>query len=185
MKTFNKRGDSGQTSLLFGSRVSKCDLRCEAYGAVDEGVSALGLARQSCQPGVRDILLSLQRELFLVGAELATPPEDRQKLEAKGSYVSPEMVQRLEGLIEQFEAEVEMPKAFVIPGASPGSAALHLARAVMRRAERRAVGLKEAGLIHNEEILRYLNRLSDLLFTLAWHDECSDEAGDTQTAPTR
>ncbi len=171
MKTFNKKGDSGETSLLFGDRVAKSDPRCEAYGTIDEAVSFLGLARHFCRPEVKDVIFSLQQELFVVGAELATPTEHYTRLVKKGKTVTTEMVQRLEGLIDQFEAKVKMPKAFIIPGGSSvGSAALDVSRTVIRRAERRVVTLKEAGLVKNAEVLKYLNRLADLIFTLARYE---------------
>ena len=172
MGTFDKKGDRGDTSLLYGDRVTKSDPRCEAYGTVDEAVSALGLARHFCRPQVRDIVLSLQRNLFVVGAELATPAEHYSELAANKSRVTSEMVRKLEDLIEEFEARVEMPKAFVIPGGvSAASAALDVARTVIRRAERRVVVLKEAGATRNDELLKYLNRSADLVFTLARYEE--------------
>ena len=171
MKIYTKKGDKGETSLLYGVRVAKSDLRCEAYGTIDEAVSALGLARSFCQPEVKDVVFSLQQDLFVIGAELATPPERYPELAAKGKLVKPEMVQRLEDLIDDFEAKVDMPREFIIPGACVSSAALDVARTVLRRAERRTVALKEAGQLMNEEILKYLNRLSDLVFTLARYEE--------------
>lgn len=172
LKTFNKKGDKGETSLLYGARVPKSDARCEAYGTIDEAVSSLGLARQFCQPEVKDIILSLQKELFIVGAELAAPAEHYRKLAEKGNVVTSQMVQRLEDLIDQFEARVKMPDAFIIPGgAGTGSAALDVARTIIRRAERRMVSLKHSGMVPNEEILRYINRLADLVFTLARYQE--------------
>jgi len=171
MKTFNKKGDTGETSLLYGVRTAKSDARCEAYGTIDEAVSLLGLAKNFCQPEVRDIVTSLQRELFVIGAELATPLERYPDLAAKGKTVKPEMVQRLEDLIEDFEAKVDMPREFIIPGACVSSAALDIARAVIRRAERRAVTLKQEGQLMNEKVLEYLNRLADLVFTLARYQE--------------
>lgn len=171
MKTFNKKGDSGETSLLYGIRTAKSDLRCEAYGTVDETVSLLGLAKNFCQPEIRDIVTSLQRELFIIGAELATPLQRYQDLSVKGKTVKPDMVKRLEDLIDEFEAKVEMPREFVIPGACMSSATLDIARAVIRRAERRAVNLKNEGQLTNEKVLEYLNRLADLIFTLARYQE--------------
>ena len=175
MRTFNKKGDSGETGLLYGVRVAKSDPRCEAYGTIDEAVSALGLARQFCQSEVGDIILGLQQELFIVGAELATPAEHYSKLVTNDTVVKPDMVHKLEGLIDGFEAKVRMPEAFVIPGgASAGSAALDVARTIIRRAERRVVGLNEAGVVTNREILKYLNRLADLVFTLARYQEAEE-----------
>ena len=171
MKTFNKKGDGGETSLLYGTRTAKSDPRCEAYGTVDETVSLLGLAKNFCQPEVRGLVTSLQRELFIIGAELATPLQRYNDLSAKGKTVKPEMVQRLEDLIDEFEAKVDMPREFVIPGACVSSATLDIARAVIRRAERRAVTLKNEGQLTNEKVLEYLNRLADLIFTLARYQE--------------
>jgi len=172
MKFFNKRGDQGETSLLYGGRVPKCDPRCEAYGTIDEAVSALGLARALSQKErTRDILHRLQEELFIVGAELATAADDYEKLTARHQVVTEEMVNRLEGLIDDFEAEMEMPKKFIIPGASPSSAALDLARTIIRRAERRAAELRNNGMVPNERVLHYLNRLADLAFTVARYEE--------------
>jgi len=171
MKTFNKKGDEGETSLLYGIRTAKSDPRCEAYGTVDEVVSLLGLAKNFCQPEVRDIVTTLQEELFVIGAELATPLQRYRDLDAKGKTVKPEMVQRLEDLIDQFESKVDMPREFVIPGACVSSATLDIARAVIRRAERRAVTLKNEGQLTNEKVLEYLNRLADLIFTLARYQE--------------
>jgi cob(I)alamin adenosyltransferase len=152
-------------------RTAKSDPRCEAYGTVDEAVSFLGLAKTFCQPEVRDIVTSLQRELFVIGAELATPLQRYHDLAAKGKTVKPEMVQRLEDLIDEFEAKVNMPREFVTPGACVSTAPLDIARAVIRRAERRAVTLKHEGQLANDLVLEYLNRLADLLFTLARYQE--------------
>ena len=171
MKTFNKKGDKGETSLLYGVRVSKSDPRCEAYGTIDEAVSVLGLARNFCQPEVKDIVFGLQQYLFVVGAELATPLERYAELAAKGKVVRPEMVQRLEELIDDFEGKVDMPREFIIPGDCVSSAILDMARAVIRRAERRVIALREAGQLMNEEVLKYLNRLADLIFTLDRYEE--------------
>ncbi len=172
MKTFNKRGDKGETSLLYGGRVPKSDPRCEAYGTIDEAVSALGLARALAKKErVSHILLSIQQELFVVGAELATVADQYHKLESKHRVVTREMVDRLESLIEGFEEDMEMPKVFVIPGVSPSSAALDLARAIIRRAERRVVELRNDSMVQNEMVLEYLNRLGDLVFTLARYEE--------------
>jgi len=171
VKAFNKKGDGGETSLLYGTRVAKSDDRCETYGTIDEAVSLLGLAKNFCQPEVTDILFSLQRDLFVIGTELATPQEHYAKLQAKGKVVGPEMVQRLEGLIDEFEARTDMPQEFIIPGACVSSATLDVARAVVRRAERRAVAFKQSGQFINKEVLKYLNRLADLVFTLARYEE--------------
>ena len=172
MRTFNKRGDSGETSLLYGSRVPKDDPHCEAYGTIDEAVSALGLARALVKKErVRDIVYSIQQELFTVGSELATVADQYHKLAAKHWVVTEDMVDRLETTIDELEKAIEMPKVFIIPGASPGAAALDIARTIVRRAERRAVALKGQNMLPNERVLHYLNRLADLVFTLARYEE--------------
>ena len=164
-------GDSGETSLLYGGRVPKDDLHTEAYGALDEAISALGLARASLvlagDVAFAERILALQRELFTVGAELATGRGDHALLEKHFATVTPEMVDALEREVHDLEARVPLPKAFVIPGGTVPAAALDMARTLVRRAERRAVGLRRAGELENPEVLRYLNRCSDLLFMLA------------------
>ena len=176
VRTFNKKGDRGETSLLYGVRVAKSDPRCEAYGTIDEAVSALGVARCSCKAEIKDIIFGLQKDLFLIGTELATPAEHYSKLLQKRKTVTAEMVQKLENLIDDFEAKVKMPDAFIVPGeVSVGSASLDLARPIIRRAERRVVSLKQTGLVINEEILKYLNRLADLVFTLARYQESEEK----------
>jgi cob(I)alamin adenosyltransferase len=131
-------------------------------------VAALGLARAlSDAPPVRGLILRLQRELFVAGADLATNPEKRDRLEPGVSRVTGDMIDDLESLIDERVAEQPLADYFVVPGASPVSAALDLARVIVRRAERRAVAMREAGGLVSDEALRYLNRLSDLLFVLA------------------
>ena len=172
MKTFNKRGDKGETSLLFGRRVSKSDLRCEAYGTIDEAVSALGIARNLVtKDRVKEEILEVQKELFNVNAELATKVEDYEKLASRFAPVTDEMVGRLEEIIGELESEIELPKSFIIPGSNPGSGWLDLSRAIVRRAERRVVELEENNEVKNGAILQYLNRLADLLFILARYEE--------------
>lgn len=172
MQTFNKRGDQGETSLLFGQRVPKSHPQCEAYGTIDEAVSALGLARAlSPKEKVREILRELQAELFIPGAEMAVPEGYYARYAQENKVVTPEAAERLERLIEELEAVTPMPQAFVLPGKTAAAAAIDLARTFVRRAERRSVALKEAGLLPNENLLPYLNRLADLLFTLARYEE--------------
>jgi len=170
MKTFNKRGDEGETSLLYGVRVPKSDLRCEAYGTLDEVSSALGLARQWASPEVKEIILSIQQDLFTLGGELATPETHYERL-PREKRLHPQATDRLERLIEAYEERIEMPDSFILPGGSPAGAALDLARTITRRAERAVVRLKQEGKLNNPEILRYLNRLADLLYTLARYEE--------------
>lgn len=173
-KIYTRTGDDGTTGLLYGSRISKADPAAEAYGSVDETVADLGTARAlSSDPALREILLEVQRALFVVGADLATNPKERAKLRPGVSLVTAEMVEGLEELIDRHEAH--LPEEFVVPGADPASAALDVARATCRRAERRVVELREAGREVNPEAARYLNRLSDLLFALArWETRGSD-----------
>lgn len=162
------RGDGGETGLLYGGRVPKDDLRTEAYGSLDEAISALGLARAlSADPARAERLLELQRELFVVGAELATGPGHRSDLERHFNVVTTDMVDALRAEIEALEARVPLPGGFVIPGGTPAGAAIDLARTLVRRAERRTVTLQRTGQLENIEVLRYLNRCSDLLFMLA------------------
>jgi len=173
MKTFDKEGDSGETSLLFGRRVAKSDLRCEAYGTLDEAMSALGVARNLvAKDKVKDVICKVQRELFAINAELATKPEDYEKLTLSFTPVTDKMVKGLEDIIVELEADTEMPKSFIIPGAkNVGAAWIDLSRAIIRRAERRVVELKRQKEIKNETLLPYLNRLSDLFFVLARYEE--------------
>ena len=172
MKIYTRRGDEGETGLLYGGRVSKTDPRCEAYGTTDEAVSALGLARAlSQEPRVKEILLQVQRELFTVGAELATDAAEYDKLKKHFSVVTPDMVERLERFIDELDGQIQLPRAFIIPGASPASAALDVARTVLRRAERRAVALRDQGYLQNPHVLHYLNRAADLLFMLARYED--------------
>jgi cob(I)alamin adenosyltransferase len=172
MKTFNKRGDKGKTSLLYGIRVSKDSLRCEAYGTVDEAVSALGLARTLVKKEkTREIILKAQKELFMVGAELATELADYEKFVSQFNPITKGMVDDLESMIDDLESQIKTPNSFVIPGKTSGSAALDLSRSIIRTAERRVVSLNGAGKLQNEFLLPYLNRLADLLFTLARYEE--------------
>lgn len=172
MKTFNKKGDKGETSLLFGRRVAKSDLRCEAYGAIDEAVSSLGIARNLVtKDRVRELILRVQKELFAVNAELATKPEDYERLASSFTPVTDEMAGGLEEIIDELEADIEMPRVFIIPGSTLGSAWLDLSRAIVRRAERKVVMLKEKSEIRSDAVLQYLNRLADFLFVLARYEE--------------
>jgi cob(I)alamin adenosyltransferase len=167
-RIYTKTGDDGTTGLLYGGRVSKADLVPEACGTLDEAVAVLGLARaHAADPMLSDELLGLQRELFVVGADLATNPDQRAKLEPGVSLVSPEMVARLESRIDELVAAHPLPNAFIVPGANPVSAFLDLARSTIRRAERRVVELRDSGGVVNQDASRYLNRLSDALFVLA------------------
>ena len=168
MKVYTKKGDKGATRLLFGMRVSKTDPRCEAYGSTDTAVSAMGLARALCNDQrVKEILLIVQRQMFTVGSELATDRTKWSDLKAKYAVVTADMVAELEGYIDELDVQIDLPPAFIVPGASAGSGALDLARSLLRTGERRAVALQEDGQLASPEVVRYLNRLSDLLFILA------------------
>lgn len=170
MKVYTRTGDDGTTGLLFGGRVAKDASGPEAYGAVDEAVSALGLARAEVDPDseLHELLVQLQRELFVVGAELATAPENRAKLRPEVSLVTPEMVTRLEPIIDDITPRFEAPQEFVLPGQNRVAAALDFARAVVRRAERASVAATHAGWLDGgSHVVPYLNRLADLVYTLA------------------
>jgi cob(I)alamin adenosyltransferase len=178
-RIYTKMGDDGTTGLLYGGRVPKDDPATDAYGTTDEAVAALGLARSlTDDEALAAELLAVQRELFVVGADLATNPRERAKLQEGVSLVTPAMVERLEGRIDEMVAERPLPEVFIVPGANPASAALDVARSVIRRAERQVVALErdEARQV-NPEVRRYLNRLSDLVFILArW------QAGESEPA---
>jgi cob(I)alamin adenosyltransferase len=162
-------GDTGYTGLLGEQRVPKYDPRPDTFGTVDEATSALGLARaMTGDPRVKEIISSIQQELYLLMGELATPPENYEKM---GLHMTTEHVQRLEQIEEALKQEVEIPNRFIIPGDTPDGAALDLARTIIRRAERMAVKLLHDGVIENSEVIRYLNRLSDLIFVLARYIE--------------
>ena len=158
-------GDTGYTSLLGDQRVPKYDPRPDTYGTVDEATSALGLARALTQdPRAREVILQMQHDLYVLMAELATPPENQA---AVGMRITPEHVRALEETEEALRAEVTIPHKFVIPGDSVDGAALDLARTIVRRAERMAARLLHDGVTQNTEVVRYLNRLSDVVFILA------------------
>jgi cob(I)alamin adenosyltransferase len=172
-RVYTRTGDDGTTGLLFGGRVPKDTAGPAAYGDVDEAVSALGLARAATE---RDseldrLLVRLQRELFVVGAELATEPANRTRLEPGVSLVTAEMVSALEPLIDDVSSRFDPPQEFVLPGENAVAAALDLARTVVRRAERAAVAAARAGWLAESFVIPYLNRLADLVYTLArWQE---------------
>jgi cob(I)alamin adenosyltransferase len=183
MRIYTKKGDDGTTGLLYGGRVSKDDPRTDVYGTIDEVVSCLGVARAGgLTERVEEIVVRVQRELFVVGAQLATAAENQRKLEEGVSKVSQEMTLRAERDIDELVDRHPLPQEFVLPGETLGSAGLDLARSTVRRAERKAVALEREGRMPDPEILRYLNRLSDLLFALARHEEA---AQGLRAAPSR
>jgi cob(I)alamin adenosyltransferase len=179
------RGDDGTTGLLFGGeRISKDDPRTEAYGAIDEAIAALGLARAELSAAagdgatlpdpmaganaqLYDVILRLQRELFVAGAELATAPGTRDRQRPGETRVTALMVAGLDELLDGTEARVTLPREFVVPGETRLSAALELARTIVRRAERRAVSIRKAEPVQDDQLVPYLNRLADLLWILA------------------
>jgi len=174
-RIYTKTGDDGTTGLLYGGRVPKDDAATEAYGTTDEAVAVLGQARASADGIVAEEILALQRELFVVGADLATNPAERAKLQPGVSLVTAQMTERLERRIDDLVAERALPRAFIVPGANAASAALDLARSVIRRAERNVVAMEREGRDVNPEVRRYLNRLSDLVFVLARRQAGEDE----------
>ena len=175
MRIYTKKGDDGSTGLLFGGeRISKADLRTDAYGTTDEAVAALGMARAAIgsetdrvEARLAELILRLQRELFVVGAELATHVDRRERLTDGLSRVTSDMVAALERDIDELETLVEQPKEFVIPGETATGAALDLARTTVRRAERRCVALAAGDGLPDSHAIPYLNRLADLLFVMA------------------
>jgi cob(I)alamin adenosyltransferase len=161
-------GDDGTTGLLGGGRARKDDPRIEAYGTVDEASSAIGLAKAlSGHARVRAICEELQRGLYALGAELATNPESKTAFATTAASA----VERLEEIMAELEKSVAMPNGFILPGATPASGAMDLARAITRRAERRCLALEREGGFDNPQVGRWLNRLSLLLFVLARFEE--------------
>ena len=186
------KGDDGTTGLLYGGRVPKDDARTEAYGTIDEAVAAIGVARSelgeleraaTLPPSIAHlpgVLLRLQRELFVAGAELATNPDAWDRLRDGETRVDEPMLVGLEELLADAEGAVTMPREFIVPGASRLSAALEIARTVVRRAERRVIALDRERLVPGAWIMPYLNRLADLLWVLARLAEQAQEAGTTR-----
>ena len=169
MRIYTRTGDAGDTGLFGGGRVPKNHPRVEAYGDVDELNAAIGFARAiEPMPRIDEVLVPIQRDLFAIGALLATPDQEKMRQHLEKARVDNERIEQLEHAIDDGDRELEPLRSFIIPGGTPKAAALHLARTVCRRAERRVVALAE---VHDEEIpslvIIYLNRLSDLLFTLA------------------
>jgi cob(I)alamin adenosyltransferase len=190
-----RRGDDGTTGLLFGGeRIAKDDPRTEAYGDVDEAVAALGLARaelrQKAQDGalpanlarLAELILRLQRELFVVGAELATAPGARHRQKPGETRVTAEMVDGLDSVLAETEAAIVMPREFVVPGETRLSAAIEIARTIVRRAERRAVSLRRIEPVEDDRLVPYLYRLADLLWVLA---RAAEQAEARSAVPSR
>lgn len=180
MKIYTKKGDDGTTGLFYGGRVRKDSLGPEAYGTVDEAVAALGVARAHSDaaqsPSAFDAeVLRIQRELFVVAAELATAPENRVKLTEGVSLVTKSMVDELEVKIDGLVEAVGMPDQFIVPGQATLAAYLDLARAIIRRAERRVVALVSEGGFDDSLAPQYLNRLADYVYMLVRSEEIAWE----------
>lgn len=169
VKVYTKRGDDGTTALLYGGRVDKHDLRTTAYGTVDETCSALGLARADLDGMLHDLILEVQRELFVVGAQLASSADHWDDLTVGVSRVDDAMVDAIDARIDACTARHPIPQHFVVPGGSGSrpAAALDLARTICRRAERYVVAMDREGQLPDQAPLRYLNRCADYLFVLA------------------
>ena len=167
MKIYTKTGDSGDTGLFGGGRVGKDHPRVEAYGDVDELNATLGLVRAlEPMPRIDEVIVPIQRDLFSIGALLATPDRDKMKASLEKARIDDTRIRELELAIDQCETELEPLRSFIVPGGTAKAATLHVARTVCRRAERRVVALQ-----HSEElppiVVVFLNRVSDLLFMLA------------------
>jgi cob(I)alamin adenosyltransferase len=173
-RIYTRTGDDGSTGLYFGGRVQKDDARVEAYGTVDEAQALLGVARAGAERGseLDSLLVALERDLWTVMAELATEEANRHKLGEAG-VLPADRVADLEAMIDDLKSRFALPAEFVVPGEQPVAAALDVARTVVRRAERRALGVAPLG----SQVVPYLNRLSDLLWTLArWQEGASRPA---------
>lgn len=167
MKIYTRTGDAGDTGLFGGGRVGKDDPRVEAYGDVDELNAVLGMARAvELMPRIDEVLVPVQRDLFAIGALLATPDREKMAQHLEKARIDEHRIEELELAIDDAERELEPLRAFILPGGTPKAAALHVARTVCRRAERHVVRLHHAVDLPTLVVI-YLNRLSDLLFTLA------------------
>jgi cob(I)alamin adenosyltransferase len=179
VKIYTKKGDDGSTSLWYGGRVPKHHGRTEAYGALDEACSQLGVARALCgaeQGELAADLLRLQDDIFVAGAELATAPEAAERLEDGVSRTTEEMVAELEEAIDRYMDRVELPPQFVIPGGNQLSAQLDVARTTIRRAERRISALNESGELAGETVIHFVNRASDLAYAMARFTDVAEPA---------
>lgn len=167
MKIYTKTGDAGDTGLFGGGRVAKDHPRVEAYGDVDELNAMLGVVRAAeAMPRVDEVVVPIQRDLFSIGALLATPDREKMQGHLEKARIDDSRIRELEKAIDDCESELDPLRAFIVPGGTAKAAALHVARTVCRRAERRVVALQRDAEIP-PLVIRYLNRLSDLLFMLA------------------
>jgi cob(I)alamin adenosyltransferase len=179
VKIYTRKGDDGTTSLWYGGRVPKHHGRTEAYGALDEACSQLGVARALCGSGEAELaadILRLQDDIFVAGAELATAPEASERLEDGISRTTEEMVSELEEAIDRYMDRVELPPQFVIPGGNQLAAQLDVARTTIRRAERRISELSEHGELAGETVIHFVNRASDLAYAMARFADVEDPA---------
>jgi cob(I)alamin adenosyltransferase len=183
------KGDDGTTGLLYGGRIAKDDPRTDAYGTVDEAVAALGVARVELTTAglleLAEVVLRWQRELFVVGAELATNPAARGRLQDGVTRVSEQMLDGVETELRGYEDRMTMPREFVVPGETRASAALEVARSVLRRAERRIVALGQSGDLGSVWLLPYVNRLADVMWVLARVAEQAEHAAPTPSRPDK
>jgi cob(I)alamin adenosyltransferase len=179
VKIYTKKGDDGTTSLWYGGRIPKHHGRTEAYGALDEACSELGVSRALCGPERAELatdILRLQDAIFVAGAELATAPEAVERLEDGVSRTTEEMVAALEERIDHYMGQVELPPKFVIPGGNQLSAQLDVARTTIRRAERHITALREEGEPIGETVIHFVNRASDLAYAMARFADVDDPA---------
>jgi cob(I)alamin adenosyltransferase len=169
LRIYTRTGDEGETGLFGGGRVEKHHPRVEAYGEVDELNAFLGMARSvELMPRIDEVIVLVQRDLFAIGALLATPDREKMQQQLVKARVDDDRIAQLERAIDEGEQELEPLRAFIIPGGTPKAAALHVARTVCRRAERRVTALRASGEVEIPQlVVIYLNRLSDLLFVLA------------------
>jgi cob(I)alamin adenosyltransferase len=175
-KFYTRRGDDGSTGMLGSERISKSDPRIEALGAVDEANAAIGIARSLCgSPEAAACIVIIQRDLYGVMAEVASSLENVERFRT----IDAGRVNWLEEQTDSLSRVVDLPREFIVPGDSPAGAALDLARAVVRRAERRLVGLSENGLVSNPNLLKYINRLSSFCFVLELRE--NQHAGSDQS----
>ena len=175
MKIYTRNGDEGETGLLYGGKVSKDSPLPEAYGTVDEAQAILGLVRTECEKDsdLEQKIIHIERDLYVLMAELATDPSKHDKLESGKNKVNEEMINFLEKFIDEISSRFELPQEFVIPGQNRISALIDVARTVVRRAERRTISSE----IKDSLVVPYLTRLSDLLWAMArWQEGESIES---------
>ena len=172
MKIYTKKGDTGKTSLLYGKEVEKFDPRCEAYGTIDEAVASLGLVKSlSNNNELINYLTTIQKELFIIGSELATPVDTKVNPNKNLPKISKVNVTNIEKKIDRLTSDIEIENEFILPGTSTISSCLHFARAIIRRCERQIVKLYQDDQLSNIVILHYINRLSDFIFVLSKYED--------------